>query len=351
MKRHTWSGLMLAAAVTATVAFPVETEATRYVAHGTIVSGPASVRVWVDGGDVFPDYSRVTLWVRPERDCYTSLFLVDTAGYIHVLNVGDYDDGWLYGGRTYGYRARDLGLDRFYGRGIAYVFAVGSPVPFDYSYYGAGVLGGGFGFRIVGDPFVGCREFYMSLLPASCHWDYVGVSFTRFYVREWVRYPSYLCTGGHVRIGDWCRHCEPVYTSYRCNVASPYEAMRPVVRYKGRTSDTAERHVVRAAERREPIGRAPVMREPSRSKAPYVVRDTQRIKSVESVRVVSTSREIARNARVETSKPGRAPVMAKEQTVRTPTRLVVKKGEAQKSRSLAQNAGEKGTRKKVRQAE
>lgn len=234
MKSHSWLSLALAAVVA--TAIPTDSGATRYVAHGTLVSGPASVRVWVEGGDVFDGYDELTLRVRPERDCYTSLFLVDTAGFIHVLNVNDgYDDGWLYGGRTYGYRACDLGLDRLDGRGIAYVFAVGSPVPFDYSYYGAGVFAGGFGFRVAGDPFVACREFYMSMLPAGCRWDFVGVGYTRFYVREWVRYPSYLCAGGHVRVGDACRHCEPVYTAYRCNVASPYEALRPVVRHKDRT--------------------------------------------------------------------------------------------------------------------
>jgi hypothetical protein len=69
----------------------------------------------------------------------------------------------------------------------------------------------------------------------SCRWDYVGVSCARFYVREWVRYPSYLCTPGfglHVRVGDRCRECEHVYASYRCNAASPYAVLRPAPRFK-----------------------------------------------------------------------------------------------------------------------
>lgn len=60
------------------------------------VSGYAGVNVWVEGGDVFNDYGDVTMWLRAERDCYTSLWLVDTAGFIHVLNPrAACDDGWV----------------------------------------------------------------------------------------------------------------------------------------------------------------------------------------------------------------------------------------------------------------
>jgi hypothetical protein len=330
----------MAAAISATAAIPATSEATRYVAHGTM-SGPASVRVWVDGEDVFPDYSNVTLFVRPARDCYTSLFLVDTAGFIHVLNVGDsYDSGWLYGGRTYSFRACDVGMDRLDGRGVAYVFAVGSPVPFDYSYYGASVQAGNFGFRIVGDPFVGGREFYMSLLPASCHWDYVGVGFTRFYVREWVRYPSYLCAGGHVRVGDACRHCEPVYAGYRTSVAAPYEAMRPVVRYKDHSPLHAnDRHVVRAAHRG--------------ARHESIAPAHGRVKTREHVRIVSTSRGIARNAGFEKSRAASAPLLAHDGNGRNESKQIAYKtaNPKQSRSSLAPAAREKGAAKKVRQAE
>ncbi|MCI0453240.1 MAG: DUF4384 domain-containing protein [Candidatus Latescibacteria bacterium] len=200
------------------------------------VSAQANVRVWVEGGDVFDDYADVAIWLQPERDCYTTLFMVDTDGYMHVLYPSaPYHDTWLYGGRSYCYRARDLGLDRLDGAGIAYVFAVGSPVPFDYSVYGAGVFVGGFGFRVYGDPFVACRDFYMTMLPASCRWDYVGVSYARFYVRHWVRYPSYLCYGGpgvHVYVGDGCRACGDVYVSYRNSCSRPWDVFQPVPKFK-----------------------------------------------------------------------------------------------------------------------
>ncbi|HKW15318.1 MAG TPA: hypothetical protein VJS69_12595 [Candidatus Krumholzibacteria bacterium] len=343
MKTTLGSTLALCAAVAAAMMAPAKAEAnTRYVAHATIAA-PVAVRVWVDGGDMFPDYNHVTLWLRSDRDCYSSLFLVDTAGFIHVLNA---HDGWLYGGRTYGYRACDLGLDRLDGRGIAYVFAVGSPVPFDYSSYGDGVCVDGFGYRVVGDPFFACREFSMSILPASCQWDCVGVSFTRFYVREWARYPAYLCAGGpyHVRVGDNCRACSEVYATYRTNVAAPYDAMRPVVRYKSNYTATA--HIVRFNQWHSRDAYAPI--EPART--PFVVKETGRMKSHDMTRVVSTSREIARAPQFQPDRPAYMPAIARSAARGNGQQIVAYKGRGE-SRDANANAREKGTHKKVREAE
>ncbi|HEX5132068.1 MAG TPA: hypothetical protein VFX92_06235 [Candidatus Krumholzibacteria bacterium] len=271
------------------------------------VSGRAGVRVWVDGGDVFSSYRDVSIYLRSDNDCYATLLLVDTAGYVHVLYPSSpYDRAWLHGGRTYRYAACDLGLDRLDGVGIAHLFAVGSPVPFDYSCYGASVFVGGFGYRIYGDPYVACHDFYLSLLPASCRWDYVGVGFARFYVHEWVRYPSYLCRAGvgvHVRIGDHCRECNAVYASYRSNAASPYEVLRPVkfkqtypdrggVASVGRVEAVPVRTArestgVKAAKQRATVSRA--------TGAAIKTREPRPLATTERVRVVSTSRQGADN--------------------------------------------------------
>jgi hypothetical protein len=88
---------------------------------------------------------------------------------------------------------------------------------------------------VYGDPFVACRDFYLTLLPASCRWDYVGVSYARFYVRRGERYPSYLCYAGpgvHVFAGGGCRACADVYVSYRTSCARPWDAFRPAPRFK-----------------------------------------------------------------------------------------------------------------------
>jgi len=340
MKNTTWMSSMMAVAIATAVLLPPKSEANpRYIAHATM-SGPVGVRVWVEGGDMFPDYNHVTLWLRADRDCYSSLFLVDTAGFVHVLNASD---SRLDGGRTYGYRACDLGLDRLDGRGIAYVFAVGSPMPFDYSYYGDGVCVNGFGYRVIGDPFVACREFYMSALPAACPWDYVGVSFTRFYVREWVRYPSYLCAGGayHVRVGDNCRDCASVYATYRCNSAAPYEAMRPVVRYK--SGYTSDRHIVRYdTQARQAV--APVRT----FKAPVTAKETRRIKAHDMARVVSTSRAIARAPQFKPEVRTFAPAVQKSAARGNAQVAVAYKGRGE---SHANATREKGAHKKVRDAE
>jgi hypothetical protein len=323
-----------------------------------VVSGYAGVNVWVDGGDVFNDYDDVTVWMRAERDCYSSLFLVDTAGYIHVLYPGaSCDDGWVRGGATYCYRAGDLGLDRLDGRGIAYIFAVGSPAPFDYSPYGDAVFVGRFGYRITGDPFVACRNFYVSLLPAGCRWDYVGVGYARFYVREWVRYPSYLCVGGpgfHVRAGGGCRLCDDVYVSYRHHAAAPYEAIRPAPRYKQTypTRDHATGRIQSGRSGRvadEAIGPAPTgTRNRNASfKQPYAARQSHK---AAPVRVVSTSRTRASEAPREiraTGAQSRAPLEHSRQKSVAPDR----KSTDSKAVRGASSSQDKGARKKVRQAQ
>jgi hypothetical protein len=222
---------VLVLSMTAFVATASVATADSFTFNAQVVTSQANVRVWLEGGDVYDNYGDVALWLRPEHDCYTTLYMVDTDGYMHVLYPNSpYEDTWLYGGRSYGFSGYELGLDRFDGAGIAYVFAVGSPVPFDYSYYGASVFVGGFGFRIYGDPFIASRDFYMTLLPVSCRWDYVGVSYARFYVRHWARYPSYLCHGGpvvHVSWNDGCHQCNTIYASYRSSCASPWDVIRP----------------------------------------------------------------------------------------------------------------------------
>jgi hypothetical protein len=319
-----------------------------------VVAGQANVRVWIDGGDVFPGYRDVTIWVRADRDCYSTLFLVDTAGYIHVLYPFQrHDDGWISGGHTYRYRACDLGLDRLDGRGVAYVFAVGSPAPFDYGCYGEDIFVGRFGFRIVGDPFVACRTFYMSLLPAGCRWDYVGVGFTRFYLREWVRYPSYLCYGGsgvHVRIGEGCRVCADVYASYRCNAASPWEAISPAPRYKQNYRANADiRRSTHAAAPRDPREayarpageRAPVDRRAAAG------RDEARKYTFyqDRSRVVSTSKAsegVGRQGR--TNRASSARELARSDSRGAHDQLAVRG-------PVGKGAREKGAKKRVRQAE
>jgi hypothetical protein len=348
MKRTTLN-ILAGIAVTAMAAMSGAPSTAQADPPDVIVSGQAGVRVWVDGGDIFPAYNDVSIYLRADRDCYATLLLVDTDGYMHVLYPSSpYDRAWLYGGRTYRYNACDLGLDRLDGVGIAHLYAVGSPVPFDYSYYGASVFVGGFGFRVYGDPYVACRNFYVSLLPVSCRWDFVSVGCARFYVHEWVRYPAYLCSpamgGVHVRVGDNCRQCASAYESYRCNVADPYDALRPVpAKFKG---------VYRAERTQTAAGRvaqAPVrVRSVERTVAPRTVARVDRVKVVST----SGSREVARTpVKVSERKIKDTSVRPGADNARAERGTAAKtKKNVRVERSSTASKQKKGAAKQVRQA-
>ncbi len=211
------------------------------------VTGPADIHVWFDQPHpqgVYASYDDVVISVQATRGCYATVFVVDTYGFVHVVHpFSPDDDAWIYGGRTYRFSGRELGLDGFGGRGIAHVFAIGSPYPFDYSPYGESIFVGRYGYRIQGDPYVGCRQLYVSLLPSTCQWDQVGVGFARFYVREWARYPVYLCheyhgRGAHVRTVR-CQRCDSAYDTYRVHVNDPRVVLRKrAPRYKDTYRDS-----------------------------------------------------------------------------------------------------------------
>jgi hypothetical protein len=188
-----------------------------------------------------------------------------------VRPLSPWDDAWIRGGRTYRYAGYDLGLAGLRGRGVAHVFAISSPYPFDYTPYGEAIFVGRFGFRIYGDPYVASREIYLSLLPRACRVDYVSVSVARFHIREWARYPGYLCRGHggvhvHVRVGDYCRHCSHLYDGYRVHVADPYPVIHPRAKFQRRATQYAElkRSTVKYKDRGRSVRSQSASREASR---------------------------------------------------------------------------------------
>ncbi len=209
---------------------------------GIALHTTADVRVWLDGDmDVYPGMEDAVFCIRPAIDCYALVFVVDTDGFVHVIYpFSPYDQLRLRGGMTYRFFAREAGLYSFdFDRGIAFVYAVASPFPFDYSAYDVGIYAGGYAYRIYGDPYIACKRFYVSLLPPNCNWAVIGVSFSCFYVREWVRYPRYLCfgdRGSHGWHAGYCSACEPIYAQYRLHRRDPYRVLSPRVRYKGDSS-------------------------------------------------------------------------------------------------------------------
>jgi hypothetical protein len=220
-------------------------------ANAGVATGQTNIEVWVENaGNVFPSYDDVMISVRAARGCFATIAVIDTDGYLHVVHpFSAEDNAWLNRGVTYRFSGRDLGLGVLRGRGIAHVFAVGSPYPFDYASFGEAVFTGGFGYRVYGDPYLAGTEFSMRLLPGVYDRNYVGMSFARFYVREWRRYPVYLCHGFHsgavhVRTGDYCRRCSTVYDQYRVHVNDPRIAAQ-LPKYKDTQVATAENNRVR----------------------------------------------------------------------------------------------------------
>jgi hypothetical protein len=263
-------------------------------------SEPVDVRVWLDRGDgydyydddfddddeyydVYPSAGDVTLYVRTARSCYTTVYVIDTEGFIHVVQpLSPHHDAFLIGGRVYRFRLSDYGFDwNCFGRGVAFAFAVTSPVPFGYAGYGLEVFGPRVGFQVYGDPFVAARLFYLSVLPATCSPTFASVGYARFYVREYVRYPSYLCLGWHHVHGDrsYCGgHCG-AHRQYRIHAKSPFSVLRPdghfaeeAVRYTkiDRTGMKSYSEVRARTLRPAPAAGAPVVRSKPIEKKEFV---------------------------------------------------------------------------------
>jgi hypothetical protein len=114
-----------------------------------------------------------------------------------------------------------------FGRGVAFAFAVTGPAPFEFDSYGWAAFGPNCGIRVYGDPFVAARQFYVSV--AACDPHQIGISYARFYVGEYVRYPSYLCVGWHEYHGvrSYCRSDCAGHRYFRVHAADPYRVLDP----------------------------------------------------------------------------------------------------------------------------
>ncbi len=209
-------------------------------------SEPVDVRVWMDRGygqddwdaedtfdyyDVYPSADDVVLYVHAARNCYATVYVIDTEGFIHVVYpFSPFDNAYLRGGRVHRLYLKDYGFHRgCFGRGVAFAFAVTSPVPFGYADYGMTIFGPHVGFQVYGDPFVAARLFYLSILPRGCDPAFAVVSYSRFYVNEYVRYPSYLCPGWHEYHGvrSYCGGECGAHRDYRIHAKDPFRVLRP----------------------------------------------------------------------------------------------------------------------------
>jgi hypothetical protein len=263
-KHHRGIGRLLILTIVATVMYL----SAAAPADAGVAAGRADIEVWVENaGFVHPSYDDVVISVRAARGCFATVAVIDTDGFLHVVHpFSPNDNAWLNQGVTYRFSGNELGLGVLRGRGIAHVFAIGSPYPFDFASFGDAVFVGRFGYRVYGDPYLAGYEFSMRLLPGEYARNFVGVSFARFYVREWCRYPVYLCHGFHsetvhVRTGGYCRQCSRVYDRYRVHVNDPRVAMQPP-KYKDTQVASDEMTRIRIKKIERGSGTGSVVRKP-----------------------------------------------------------------------------------------
>ncbi len=294
-------------------------------------SSPADVQVWLDRQgqgdyddeydgdryeyDVYPSADDIVLYFRASRSCFATVYVVDTEGFIHVVHPYSIDDNaYIRGGRVYKIYLSDFGYGHGFDRGVAYAFAVSSPVPFDYSYYGVDIFGPGFGFRIYGDPYVASKRFYLSLIAGRCDRYLIGISHARFYVREYVRYPRYLCVGWHDYYGarQYCRGNCLVYRHYNLHARAPHQVLHPQYRIKHKVGEYTRiaHHSKREHEPRYKAAKREIRSYDAKQRGKNVVKTKSRVanrvsrkertvheKSVRSGARNKTSRKVVRSSK------------------------------------------------------
>ncbi|MCX5800244.1 MAG: DUF4384 domain-containing protein [Candidatus Eisenbacteria bacterium] len=202
-------------------------ESETYMERESYRQSPLVIDVWTDRGEggVYYAGERIRVFFRASRDCYVTIYNVDTQGYVHLLYpAGSFDEHFAAAGVTYRVPSRrspyDLVIDG--PTGIEYVEAVASVEPFrarppwyldpeygewqdspwslygsdyedhaeDYDYYVERGI-------VRGDPFLAIQSINRQMIPADYPSSYYATTYTSFYVDRRVQYPRYLCYDCH----------------------------------------------------------------------------------------------------------------------------------------------------------
>lgn len=172
------------------------------------------IDVWTDQpeGSVYYPNEEIQIYFRANRDCYVTLYNIDTEGRINrIWPMHRHDDNHVRGHRTYRVpdRRDDYELRVSGPAGIEYIQAVASYYPYDvpeFHYrepahfdYWDDDWDVSFGF-IHGDPYLAIEKVNRYCVPRS-HWDRstVATDMTHFYVDYYVYYPGYMCNDCHYR--------------------------------------------------------------------------------------------------------------------------------------------------------
>ncbi len=167
-----------------------------------------SVEVWASG-DVFRRGDRVHVWFRSGEDAFITIFRLDTDGRVRVLYPRrPWHNNFVPGGRRLevwdptGQRERYAFVaDDYAGQG--YIFAVASPVPFDYGdfirddYWDYSAIAH-YG-RVTGDPYMALMDLIDHIVPAAGYERY-SYDVYPYYIGRRYEYPRFLCYDCHTYV-------------------------------------------------------------------------------------------------------------------------------------------------------
>lgn len=253
MKSKRYFGFILAALLGAAGLFAV----TR---AGIVPEGDEpdlDIKVWTekDEGAVYRPGEPIKVYFKASRDCYVTLYNIDTEGKVHILFPYGYkESNFVEGDQVYRLPklSRHKRLIVTGPAGVEYIQAVASlhpfPVPIWPRYYDLsfklgirfrkGPLKAGVDYidRIYGDPFVGMVRIDRLLVPSDFDYGTVVTNFTSFYVGEQVWYPRYLCYDCHRPVHHRPRLFNPyisICTVYEINVYKDWTYPRRILeRYR-----------------------------------------------------------------------------------------------------------------------
>ncbi|MGH7718437.1 MAG: DUF4384 domain-containing protein [Gemmatimonadaceae bacterium] len=190
-----------------------------------------SVRVWLEGADVYRRGTGARVSFRVEEDAYVVVARIDADGDLQVLYPSHpTDDGYVRGGQTYdipGYGSYTFRVHEY--TGLGYVFALAAQQPFALrrissgGYWSYRPAGG----RVHGDPHEAFRDFADEVLydPRAPY----SLDYATYHVNRRVDYPRFLCYDCHTyrpyhSWNPYAYHCsrfrivihlDPFYYPYR----------------------------------------------------------------------------------------------------------------------------------------
>ncbi|UCF78195.1 MAG: DUF4384 domain-containing protein [Candidatus Eiseniibacteriota bacterium] len=233
MRRNAIAAILSAALLLglASCASAIETEGAQ-IDRGRDVyqRSPLVIDVWTNRGEgaIYYPGERIRVYFRASRDCYVTLYNIDTQGYVHLLYPArPFESHFVMGGVTYRIPSRRDPYDLIVGglHGVEYIEAVASVEPFhsripwyldpeygdwqdwdedpwslfgdDYEYYAEDYdyfVDRG---MVRGDPFLGIQRINSRMIPDDYPSWYYATAYTSFYVGRRVSYPRYVCYDCH----------------------------------------------------------------------------------------------------------------------------------------------------------